>query len=99
MAISQSASVRPTRRLNLSQVFAGQNVGVREVADHIWLISFMHYDRWLPGTDCSRLCRESSAALRTAAAKRVGVQLGQGPSCREDVDFGSAGMICGRVLT
>ena len=28
----------------LSQVFAGQAVGVREVADHIWLISFMHYD-------------------------------------------------------
>ena len=25
-------------------MFAGQNVGVREVADHIWLISFMHYD-------------------------------------------------------
>src|SRR5712671_5558038 len=32
------------RKVNLSQVFAGQNVGVREVADHIWLISFMHYD-------------------------------------------------------
>jgi putative transposase len=25
-------------------VFAGQDVGVREVADHIWFISFMHYD-------------------------------------------------------
>src|SRR6185437_2496203 len=37
---------------------------------------------WLPGTDCSRLRRESSAALRTAAAKRVGVQLGLWPSCR-----------------
>src|SRR5882672_9482261 len=32
------------RKINLSAVFAGQNVGVREVADHIWLISFMHYD-------------------------------------------------------
>jgi putative transposase len=32
------------RKINLSQVFAGQNVGVREVADHVWLISFMHYD-------------------------------------------------------
>jgi putative transposase len=32
------------RKINLSQVFAGQNVGVREVADHIWLISFMQYD-------------------------------------------------------
>jgi len=33
-----------TRKINLSVVFAGQAVGVREVADHIWLISFMHYD-------------------------------------------------------
>ena len=32
------------RKINLSGVFAGQNVGVRQVADHIWLISFMHYD-------------------------------------------------------
>lgn len=32
------------RKINLSAVFAGQNVGVREVTDHIWLISFMHYD-------------------------------------------------------
>ena len=32
------------RKINLSDVFAGQNVGVREVADHVWLISFMHYD-------------------------------------------------------
>jgi len=32
------------RKINLSGVFAGQNVGVREVADHIWLINFMHFD-------------------------------------------------------
>jgi putative transposase len=32
------------RKINLSVVFAGQNVGVREVADNVWLISFMHYD-------------------------------------------------------
>jgi putative transposase len=32
------------RKINLSAAFAGQNVGVREVADNIWLISFMHYD-------------------------------------------------------
>jgi putative transposase len=25
-------------------VFAGQNVGVKEVEDKIWLLSFMHYD-------------------------------------------------------
>ena len=32
------------RKINLSQVFAGQTVGVRQVDDHIWLASFMHYD-------------------------------------------------------
>ena len=32
------------RKINLSTVFAGQYVGVREVADRIWLVSFMDYD-------------------------------------------------------
>jgi putative transposase len=33
-----------SRKINLSTVFAGQVVGIREVADDIWLVSFMHYD-------------------------------------------------------
>ena len=33
-----------TRKINLSQVFAGQRVGVRQVSDRIWLVTFMHYD-------------------------------------------------------
>jgi putative transposase len=33
-----------TRKINLSTVFAGQNVGVKEVDEKVWLISFMHYD-------------------------------------------------------
>ena len=32
------------RKINLSTVFAGQIVGIREVADKIWLVSFMDYD-------------------------------------------------------
>jgi len=32
------------RKINLSTVFAGQNVGIKEVADRIWLVSFMQYD-------------------------------------------------------
>jgi len=32
------------RKINLSTVFAGQYVGVREVADEVWLVSFMEYD-------------------------------------------------------
>jgi putative transposase len=32
------------RKINLSQVFAGQQVGVRQVDEHLWLVTFMHYD-------------------------------------------------------
>jgi len=33
-----------TRKVNLSTVFAGQKVGVVQVSEHIWLVSFMDYD-------------------------------------------------------
>jgi putative transposase len=32
------------RKVNLSQVFAGQRVGVRQITERIWLVSFMDYD-------------------------------------------------------
>jgi putative transposase len=32
------------RKINLSQVFAGQRVGVKEIEEKIWLVSFMKYD-------------------------------------------------------
>jgi putative transposase len=32
------------RKINLSLVFAGQNVGVKQIDERIWLVSFMHYD-------------------------------------------------------
>lgn len=32
------------QKINLSTVFAGQKVGVKQVADNIWLVSFMQYD-------------------------------------------------------
>jgi putative transposase len=31
-------------KIHLSTVLAGQNVGIEEVADKIWLVSFMHHD-------------------------------------------------------
>jgi putative transposase len=43
------------RKINLSAVFAGQNVGVREVAEHVWLISFMDYDLGFFDDQCSRV--------------------------------------------
>ena len=32
------------KKINISQVLAGQRLGIKEVEDGIWLISFMHYD-------------------------------------------------------
>jgi len=32
------------KKVNLSYVFAGQNVGVKEISDGIWLVTFMDYD-------------------------------------------------------
>ena len=32
------------RKVNLSHVFAGQNVGVTQVGDRIWLVTLMDYD-------------------------------------------------------
>jgi hypothetical protein len=38
-----AASASPAEG-DLSQVFAGQLVGVRQVDEHLWLVTFMHYD-------------------------------------------------------
>jgi putative transposase len=32
------------QKINLSVVFAGQNVGIKQVSDRIWLVTFMNYD-------------------------------------------------------
>ena len=32
------------RKVNLSHVFAGQNVGVTQVGERVWLVTFMQYD-------------------------------------------------------
>jgi len=33
-----------SRKINLSMVFSGQNVGVKQVSERIWLVTFMQYD-------------------------------------------------------
>ena len=32
------------KRINISTVLAGQRLGIKEVDDGIWFVSFMHYD-------------------------------------------------------
>lgn len=43
------------RKVNLSHVFAGQDVGVKEVDDKIWLVSFMKYDLGYFDEDSAKL--------------------------------------------
>jgi putative transposase len=46
------------QKINLSQAFAGQKVGVKQVSDQIWLVSFMQYDL---GFFDDETCRMESA--------------------------------------
>ena len=43
------------RKINLSTVFAGQTVAVKQVADQVWLVSFMHYDLGFFDNECCRV--------------------------------------------
>ena len=38
------ASASSAKKINISIVFAGQRLGIKEVDEGIWLVSFMHYD-------------------------------------------------------
>jgi len=41
------------RKINLSQVFAGQKVGIKQVSERIWLVTFMDYDLgYFDDTEC-----------------------------------------------
>ena len=43
------------RKISLSRVFAGQSLGIREVADNIWLVTFMDYDLGFFDEDVGRV--------------------------------------------
>jgi len=46
-------------KINLSQALAGQKVGVKQIGEKIWLVSFMQYDL---GFFDHETCRIESAA-------------------------------------
>jgi hypothetical protein len=49
------------RKVNLSTVFAGQNIGIKEVSENIWLVTFMHYDLGFFDHETGRVeCAENS---------------------------------------
>lgn len=43
------------KKINLSQVFAGQLLGVTQTEENIWLVTFMHYDLGYFDTDACRV--------------------------------------------
>jgi putative transposase len=43
------------RKINLSAVFAGQNVGIKQIAENVWLVSFMDYDLGFFDHECLRV--------------------------------------------
>lgn len=48
------------RKINLSQAFADQTVGVTEISENIWLVSFMDYDLGFFDHDSGRVeCAEN----------------------------------------
>jgi putative transposase len=61
-----------TRKINLSTVFAGQNVGVKEVDEKVWLISFMHYNLGFFDHESNRFeCAESPFAAKVLPMSSV----------------------------
>jgi putative transposase len=52
-----------SRKINLSLVFAGQQVGVWQVDEHLWLVTFMHYDL---GYFDDETCPSSRSPIRLA---------------------------------
>ena len=56
------------RKINLSMVFAGQNVGIKEVSEKIWLVTFMHYDLGFFDHEAGRVeCAENPFAAKVLA--------------------------------
>jgi hypothetical protein len=44
LAVARDRICFKRRKVNLTHVFAGQTVGVTQVAERMWLVTFMHYD-------------------------------------------------------
>jgi putative transposase len=60
------------RKINLSTVFAGQNVGITEVAEKIWLVTFMKYDLGFFDHETGRIeCAENPFGARVSPMSSV----------------------------
>ena len=53
------------RKIHVSMVFAGQNVGVKQVADRVWMVSFMDYDLGFFDDETGRIeCAENPVGAK-----------------------------------
>jgi putative transposase len=60
------------RKVNLSQVFAGQKIGIREVSEKIWLVSFVHYDLGFFDEEADRVeCAENPFGAKVSTMSSV----------------------------
>jgi Integrase core domain len=57
------------QKINLSTVFAGQSVGIKQVSEHTWLVTFMDYDLGKTFYRPRRLRREMTPQLPLAGSK------------------------------
>jgi hypothetical protein len=61
------------RKINLGTVFAGQNVGIKEVSEKVRLVSFMQYDLGCFDHETDRV----TSAENPFGAKVLAVSMGQ----------------------
>jgi hypothetical protein len=70
------------RKVNLSQVFAGQNVGVKQVNDRVWLVTFMQYDLgYFDDETCRLTGTRALRATDAATARQTGPSWSTRRSC------------------
>jgi putative transposase len=60
------------RKIHLSHVFAGQSVGIKEIAENIWLVTFMNYDLGFFDHETGRVeCAENPFAAKVSPMSPV----------------------------
>ncbi len=59
------------KKINFSQVFAGQAVGIKEVHDDIWLVSFMDYDLGYFDLETCRVLETAGKSVRPKSVTYV----------------------------
>jgi putative transposase len=60
------------RKINLSHVFAGQKIDIREVSEKIWLVTFMHYDLGFFDEEADRVeCAENPFGAKVSTMSPV----------------------------